>query len=82
MQEEKILTFSLKEWKDKSRVKRANYFIRRLREKVRRITKVDDISISKEVNEEIWKRSVKKSLKKIRIKISKDENKVKVELVK
>ncbi len=82
MQEEKILTFSLKEWKDKSRVKRANYFIRRLREKIRRITKIDDISISKEVNEEIWKRGVKKSLKKIRVKISKEENKVKVELVK
>ena len=82
MQEEKILTFSLKEWKDKSRVKRANYFIRRLKEKIRRITKIDDVSISKEVNEEIWKRGVKKSLKKIRVKISKEENKVKVELVK
>ena len=82
MQEEKILTFTLKEWKDKSRVKRANYFIRRLREKIRRITKIDDISISKEVNEEIWKRGAKKSLKKIRVKISKEENKVKVELVK
>ena len=80
--QEKILTFSLKELKDKSRVKRASYFIRRLREKIRRITKIDNISISKEVNEEIWKRGAKKSLKKIRVKISKEEDKVKVELVK
>ena len=80
--QEKILTFSLKELKDKSRVKRASYFIRRLREKIRRITKIDNISISKEVNEEIWKRGAKKSLKKIRVKISKEEDKVRVELVK
>ena len=82
MPEEKILTFTFKDVRLKSRVKRTKWLIKRLREKIKKITKSENILISSELNEEVWKRGAKKPPRKIRVKISEEKDKIKVELIK
>ena len=80
--EEKILTFNFtKLLRKKCRIKKVPYLLRLLREKVKRIVKVEKVEISQELNRKVWRRGVKKAPRKIRVKIVKEEEKVRVEPV-
>jgi large subunit ribosomal protein L31e len=80
--EERILTFNLtKLLKKKCRIKRVPYLLRLLREKVKRITKVENVEISTEFNQRVWRRGIKKVPRKMRVKVVKEGEKVRVEAV-
>ena len=70
---EKFYTINLRDvWKG-PRIKRAPKAVRIVRDFVKRRMKVDDVKISNAVNQEIWKRSIKKPPRKIKIRAVKDK---------
>ncbi len=83
MAEEKIVTLNLrKEIKKAPRWKRSKIVVKLLREKIKRISKAEEVKIDSLVNKKIWSRGIKKPPAKLRLKIVKaDEKTVKVELV-
>lgn len=79
---EKFLILNLgKVLEKKARRKRASYVIGLIKEKAARISSAKSVKISKKLNEEIWKRSAQKPPRKLRIKLIKDDDEVRVELV-
>ncbi|MCK5626816.1 60S ribosomal protein L31 [Candidatus Bathyarchaeota archaeon] len=71
--DEKFYTINLRDvWKG-PRIKRAPKAVRIVRDFVKRRMKVDDVKISNAVNQEIWKRSIKKPPRKIKIRAVKDK---------
>ncbi|MEE9458463.1 MAG: 50S ribosomal protein L31e [Candidatus Bathyarchaeia archaeon] len=71
--DEKFYTINLRDvWKG-PRIKRAPKAVRLVRDFVKRRMKVDDVKISNAVNQEIWKRSIKKPPRKIKIRAVKDK---------
>jgi large subunit ribosomal protein L31e len=81
MVEERILILNLR--KDLSKTRRgrkAGSLARILRRKVQKIFKDQRIVIDRAVNEEVWRRGMKKPLTRLKLKIVKDEKTVRVEL--
>lgn len=71
--DEKFYTINLRDaWKG-PRIKRAPKTVRIVRDFVKRRMKVEDVKISNAVNQEIWKRSIKKPPRKIKIRAVKDK---------
>ena len=71
--DEKFYTVNLRDVWMAPRIKRAPKAIKTVKEFVKRRMKVDDVKISNAVNEEIWKRSIKKPPRKIKIRAVKDK---------
>ena len=80
--EEKIVTLNFRKLLVKKiRRKRAKYLLSILRREIKKIAKTENVKISKEVNELIWKKGIQKPPSKIRIKILKEKDFAKVEKV-
>ncbi len=71
--DEKFYTVNLRDVWMAPRIKRAPKAVKIVKEFVKRRMKVDDVKISNAVNEEIWKRSIKKPPRKIKIRAVKDK---------
>ncbi len=71
--DEKFYTINLKDVWKAPRIKRAPKAVKVVKDFVKRRMKVDDVKISNAVNEEIWKRSIKKPPRKIKIRAVKDK---------
>lgn len=71
--EEKFYTINLRDVWAAPRIKRAPKAVRIVKDFVKRRMKVDDVKISNAVNQEIWKRSIKKPPRKIKIRAVKDK---------
>jgi large subunit ribosomal protein L31e len=71
--EEKFYTINLRDVWKAPRIKRAPKAVKIVKDFVKRRMKVDDVKISNAVNEEIWKRSIKKPPRKIKIRAVKDK---------
>ena len=71
--DEKFYTVNLRDVWMAPRIKRAPKAVKIVKEFVKRRMKVDDVKISNAVNEEIWKRSIKKTPRKIKIRAVKDK---------
>lgn len=83
MAEEKIVTLNLrKEIKKATRWKKSKIIVKLIREKIKRISKAEEVKIDSSVNKKIWSRGIEKPPAKLRLKIVKtDEKTAKVELV-
>jgi len=84
MAEEKIITINLrKSMKKTPKWRRAKEGMNILREILKKNSNTEKIKIDKSINERIWSRSIKNPPSRIRLKISKIDDKTsKVELVK
>lgn len=73
--DERIYTVPLRKayWTG-SRLRRANRAVRILREFVQRHMKPEEIVIQKEVNEKIWSRGIQKPPRRVRIRVTKNED--------
>ena len=71
--DEKFYTINLRDVWKAPRIKRAPKAVKVVKDFVKRRMKVDDVKISNAVNEEIWKRSIKKPPRKIKIRAVKDK---------
>jgi large subunit ribosomal protein L31e len=71
--DEKFYTINLRDVWTAPRIKRAPKAVRIVKDFVKRRMKVDDVKISNAVNQEIWKRSIKKPPRKIKIRAVKDK---------
>jgi large subunit ribosomal protein L31e len=71
--DEKFYTINLRDVWMAPRIKRAPKAVKVVKDFVKRRMKVDDVKISNAVNEEIWKRSIKKPPRKIKIRAVKDK---------
>jgi len=71
--DEKFYTINLKDVWKAPRIKRAPKAVKIVKDFVKRRMKVDDVKISNAVNEAIWKRSIKKPPRKIKIRAVKDK---------
>lgn len=81
--EGKIVTLNLSKYSGKRpRWSSSSSVIRILRKSVEKRTNSENVKISKELNEHIWKRGIQKPSKKLRVKIVKDGATVHVDLVK
>ncbi len=79
---ERVMVINLRKYLiEAPRVKRANRLIRILREKIQKNFKGCRILIDKSVNEEIWKRGAKKPPAKLKLKVKKSDDVVKVEVM-
>jgi len=72
--EERIYTVPLKKAWAAPRWKRAEKAVRVLREFVERHMKPTEIIIDPEVNEAIWRRGIQKPPRRIRVKMTRDED--------
>ena len=71
--DEKFYTINLRDVWTAPRIKRAPKAVRIVKDFVKRRMKVDDVKISNAINQEIWKRSIKKPPRKIKIRAVKDK---------
>ncbi|MEM0116980.1 MAG: hypothetical protein QXE12_03950 [Conexivisphaerales archaeon] len=80
--EDKLFTISLKEAKNTSPNKRTKRGIRLLKYKMARILKVksDEVRISTNLNEWIWRRGKNLSFSRLRVKISKEDDNIYIKL--
>ncbi len=82
-EEEKIVTINLK--KDLVKIprwKRSKLMPRILKRKLKKIVKTDVMKIDKRVNEKIWSKGIEKPVVKLRVKVTKiDDKSSKVELI-
>ncbi len=78
--EEKIYTIPLRADK-KTRVKRSAYAVRIIKNYLKKHTKAEEIKLGRRLNEAVWSRGSRKPLQKIRVKVLKDGNVARAELV-
>ncbi len=80
MSDEKIITFNIREAFKKPTIKRGRFATSLLRRLVAKAEKVreEDVFISNDVNSCLWLHGIKKPIKKIKIKIIKEDNKVQI----
>lgn len=78
---ERIITIPLREALKKSERKRANYAVRYVRSFIQKQTKAEDVKLGAKLNEAVWARGMKKPPRSVRVKMVKDGNIVKAELV-
>lgn len=81
MVEEKIYNIPLGDAYKKARLKRAGYAVRLLKKYLKTHTKADEIKLGKNLNEKIWKRSIEKPAKFVRVKVVIDAGVAKAELL-
>jgi ribosomal protein L31E len=75
---EKIITVNLRRAFEKPVTKRAKSALFVLKAAIRKETRIDNIKITNDVNEEIWQNGLFKSLRKITVKVVKEEGGVRV----
>ena len=82
-EKEMIYNIPLRDVKNISRSRRANYAVKLIRHFVARHMKVDeeDVWIDNRVNEEVWKRGIEKPPSKITVKVIKFEEEESVEVL-
>lgn len=79
---ERIYTINLRrEFQKAPNYKKASKSIRALKEFLKKHMKTDEIIIGKYLNQEIWKNGPKNPPAKVNVKVVKEDNKAKVELV-
>lgn len=78
---ERIYTIPLRAVKKAPRWKRSNRAIALIREYLKQHTKYEDIVLDASINEKIWERGSEKPPSKIRVRIIKEEDIIKAELV-
>jgi len=71
--EEKLYTVNFRKAWITPRGKRTPRAVRMLRDFVKRHMKTEDVIISNEINEKLWSRSIKKPLRKLRVRVVKDK---------
>ncbi len=81
MPEEKIYTIPLREAYKKARVKRTPYAARLVRNYIKTHAKVETVKMGSHLNATLWERSIKKPPRKVRVKVIKDGDIAKAELV-
>ena len=81
MAEEKIYTIPLREAYKKARAKRVPYAARLVRSYIKTHAKVETVKMGSHLNEALWARSIKKPPRKVRVKVVKDGDMAKAELV-
>ncbi len=81
MPEEKIYTVPLREAYKKARAKRAPYAARAVKAYIKTHAKVETVKMGSHLNEVLWVRSIKKPPRKVRVKVVKDGDIAKAELV-
>jgi len=81
MAEEKIYTIPLREAFKKARAKRVPYAVRTVQNYIKMHAKVGDVKLGSHLNEALWKRSIKKPPRRLRVKVVKDGDIAKAELV-
>jgi len=82
MADEKIITISLKKDVVKApKWKRSSAVFKIIKENLRRHTKSDKIILDKKINERIWARGIENPLAKIRLKIVKQNEGIRAELL-
>jgi large subunit ribosomal protein L31e len=79
--EEKIYTIPLRKALRKSIKKRAPYCMKIIREFLITHTKTENVMIGKHLNEAVWKRGRQKPPKRVRVKVIKEDNIIKAELI-
>jgi len=79
--EERIYTIPLKAVKKAPRWKRSNRAIALIREYLMKHTKSEYILIDTTINEKVWARGSQKPPSKIRVKVTKEEDVIRAELV-
>lgn len=78
---EKIFTIPLREAYKKANNRRVPYAARLVRSYLKTHTKAETVKIGKHLNEELWKRSISKPPRRIRVKALKEGDVVKAELM-
>src|SRR3989344_2996888 len=79
---ERIYTINLRrEFQKAPNYKKASKSVRALKEFLKKHMKTDEVIIGKYLNQEIWKNGPKNPPAKVNIKVVKEDNKVKAELV-
>jgi large subunit ribosomal protein L31e len=78
---EKIYTIPLVESKKKCKNKRTPYAVKIVKNYLIKHTKAKEIKLGKQLNEEIWKRGIRKPPRRVRVKAIKDGDVVKAELI-
>ena len=81
MADEKVYNIPLREAYKKARLKRTPYAVREVKKFIKTHTKAKEVKIGKHLNEELWKRSIKKPPHKIRVKAFLDGDVAKTELM-
>jgi len=83
MADEKIVVINLRKYMvKKPKWFRSSLAIKILREELEKKTKVKKIKLDKKLNEILWKKGIEKPVMKVKVKITKvDEKTVKAELV-
>ena len=81
MAEEKIYTIPLGEAYRKARAKRTPYAAQLVRSYIKTHAKVETVKMGSHLNEALWARSIKKPPRKVRVKVVKDGDIAKAELV-
>jgi ribosomal protein L31E len=75
---EKMITINLRRVFDKPSTKRAKSALFILKKAVRKETRMDNIKISNQVNEELWQNGLFKSIRKITVKVIPDKEFIRV----
>ncbi len=78
---EKIYTIKLTESYKKAINRRSPYAVRMVKDYVKTHTKAKEVKIGSKLNERIWKRGIKKPARSVRVKVVKDGDVAKVELM-
>lgn len=71
----KVLTFNFSKLvKKKTRIKRSKLLVNLLKERAKRVARVEKIKMSKALNELIWKSGAKNPPTRIRVKLAKEND--------
>lgn len=81
MAEEKIFTIPLRDAYDKPRTKRAKIAVNIVKNFLKKHMKSEKVNIGKSINEEVWKRSIQKPPRRVRVHAVKEEEIVYSELL-
>ncbi len=81
MAEEKIYTIPLREAYKKARKKRTPYAMRAVKKYIKMHAKVGTVKVGSHLNEALWERNIKKPPRRVRVKIVKDGDVAKAELI-
>jgi large subunit ribosomal protein L31e len=79
--EEKIYNIPIGKAYKKARLKRMNYAVKMVKSYLKKHTKAEEIKLGKNLNEKMWKRSIEKPPKFVRVKVIIDAGIAKAELL-
>ena len=82
MADEKIITINIrKELVETPKWRRNNAALRILKERLKKLTKGEKLTVGKSINEKVWSKSIQSPPTKFRIKLIKEEKGFKAELL-